>query len=57
MNKDESNRFQELCALIAVEQDRRKFMTLVEELNHLLSTKDQRLQERNSPAKDDKTNK
>jgi hypothetical protein len=55
MNKDEIDRFQELCALIAVEQDRRKFMALIEELNQLLSAKDQRLQERNIPTKDDKT--
>ena len=55
MNKNETDRFEELCALIAVEQDRRKFMAMVEELNQLLSAKDQRLQKRNNSAIDDKT--
>jgi hypothetical protein len=57
MNKDESDRFQELCARIAVEQDRKKFMAMVEELNQLLCEKDQRLQNRNDLASDGKTSK
>ena len=32
-------RIQELCSLIAVEQDRAKFLKLCEELNQLLSAK------------------
>lgn len=50
MNKDETDRFNELCRLIAVERDRKKFMELVEELNRLLSVKDQRLQKESDPA-------
>jgi hypothetical protein len=44
MNKEDSDRIHELCSLIAVEQDRQKFLTLVAELNRILSAKDQRLQ-------------
>jgi hypothetical protein len=43
MNKTESDRIQELCSLIAVEQDRRKFLELVGELNRILEVNDQRL--------------
>jgi hypothetical protein len=43
MNKAESDRIHELCSLIAVEQDRRKFVELVEELNRILEVNDQRL--------------
>jgi len=43
MNKADSDRIQELCALIAVEKDRQKFLTLVEELNGILAAKDDRL--------------
>ncbi len=43
MNKTESDRIQELCSLIAVEQDRRKFLELVRELNRILEVNDQRL--------------
>jgi hypothetical protein len=39
MNKGESERIQELCSRIAVEQDRNKFLKLCEELNHLLSAR------------------
>jgi hypothetical protein len=48
MNKADSDRIQELCALIAVEQDRHKFLTLVEELNLILASKDERLR-KNTP--------
>jgi hypothetical protein len=39
MNKSESERIQELCSRIAVEQDRNKFLKLCEELNRLLSAR------------------
>jgi len=45
MNQADSDRIHELCSLIAVEKDRRKFLSLVEELNKILSSKDERLQE------------
>ena len=44
MNKADSDRIHELCSLIAVEKDRHKFLTLVEELNRILAAKDDRLQ-------------
>jgi hypothetical protein len=44
MNKADSERTQELCALIAVEKNRHKFLALVEELNRILAAKDSRLQ-------------
>lgn len=44
MNKADSDRIQQLCSLIAVEQDREKFLLLVEELNRILAAKDDRLQ-------------
>jgi hypothetical protein len=43
MNKAESDRIHELCSLIAVEQDRPKFLELVEELNRILEVSEQRL--------------
>jgi hypothetical protein len=43
MNKTESDRIHELCSLIAVEQDRHKFLELVGELNHILEVNDERL--------------
>ena len=39
MNKAESDRIHELCSLIAVEQDQKKFQALVEELNRILAAK------------------
>jgi len=48
MNKTESDRIHELCSLIAVEQDRRKFLELASELNRILELNDQRLKEVNS---------
>jgi len=42
-NKADSDRIHELCSLIAVEQDRRKFLDIVAELNRILDTNDQRL--------------
>ena len=44
MNKTESDRIHELCSLIAVEQDRQKFLQLCEELNRILGVKRDRLQ-------------
>jgi hypothetical protein len=43
MNKADSDRIHELCSLIAVEQDRNKFLELVKELNHILGKKEARL--------------
>jgi hypothetical protein len=48
MNKTESDRIHELCSLIAVEQDRRKFLELVGELNRILDKNDHRLKETQS---------
>ena len=48
MDRRESERIQELCSLIAVEQDRNKFLALVEELNRLLSRENERLKQRES---------
>jgi hypothetical protein len=49
MNKADSDRIHELCSLIALEQDHTKFLALVEELNHILSSKEASLQEKNPP--------
>jgi hypothetical protein len=38
MNKADNDRIYELCTQIAAEQDRTKFLKLVEELNLLLNT-------------------
>jgi hypothetical protein len=38
MNKEKSDLIHELCSRIAVEQDHKRFLILVEELNRLLST-------------------
>jgi hypothetical protein len=43
MNKAKSDRIHDLCSRIAVEQDRGKFLVLVEELNRILSAHDQGL--------------
>jgi hypothetical protein len=48
MKKADSDRIHELCSLIAIEQDRQKFLKLVEELNRILGAKEERLQ-RNKP--------
>lgn len=45
MKKAESDRVHELCSLIEKEQDQRKFLDLVKELNEILSAKEARLQE------------
>jgi|HubBroStandDraft_5_1064220.scaffolds.fasta_scaffold140180_2 hypothetical protein len=38
MNKAESERIHELCERVAVEQDHKKFLELVQELHRLLSS-------------------
>jgi hypothetical protein len=43
MNKDDNDRIYQLCSLIAAEQDRDKFLKLVEELNRLLGAKHDQL--------------
>jgi len=43
MNEHDNQRIQELCSKIAVEQDHKKFLALVEELNRILSAQDRRL--------------
>jgi len=44
MNKADSERIHELCSLIAVEQDRQRFLQLCEELNRILGAKRERLE-------------
>jgi hypothetical protein len=44
MKKADSDRIHELCSLIAVEEDRQRFLKLVEELNRILGAKKERLQ-------------
>jgi hypothetical protein len=44
MNHPEFDRIHELCSLIAVEQDRARFIALVEELNRILDAQAERLQ-------------
>ena len=43
MNKAQSDRVHELCSQIEKEQDQRKFLNLVKELNEILSEKEARL--------------
>jgi len=45
MNKADSDRIHELCSLIAVEQNRQRFLKLVEELNRILGAKEEWLQD------------
>ena len=53
MNKKDSDRIHELCSLIELEQDREKFMTLVTELNRILTAYDVHLR---SDGSDDPDN-
>jgi hypothetical protein len=48
---EERERMAALCQRIATEQDRDLFTQLVQELNDLLSVKDQRLEERQKNPK------
>jgi hypothetical protein len=50
MNKADSDRIHQLCSLIAVEQDRVRFLHLVEELNAILATQDESLQNKESQS-------
>jgi hypothetical protein len=43
MNKVDSDRIHHLCSLITQEQDRAKFLSLVEELNQILEAHEGRL--------------
>jgi hypothetical protein len=44
MKQSDSDRIHELCSLIAVEQNREKFLRLVEELNRILGANETRFQ-------------
>jgi hypothetical protein len=46
MNETEQARMKELCAAIASEQDSQKMILLVQELNRLLATKQERLNQK-----------
>jgi hypothetical protein len=46
MTSPENNRIHELCSLIAVEENRQRFQKLCEELNRILSAKEERLQDK-----------
>jgi exoribonuclease R len=46
MNDSERMRMTELCSAIAAEQDSRKMLDLVEELNRLFELKEQRLKQK-----------
>ncbi|MFZ0816755.1 MAG: hypothetical protein WAM78_14615 [Candidatus Sulfotelmatobacter sp.] len=43
MKKADSDRIHQLCSLIAQEQDRAKFLSLVDELNRILKVHEERL--------------
>jgi hypothetical protein len=43
MNKADSDRIHQLCSLIAQEKDRARFLSLVEELNRILGSHEERL--------------
>jgi hypothetical protein len=53
MNKADSDRIHELCSLIAIEQDRHKFLELVKELNRILGKKEARLDNQLHDKEDD----
>jgi hypothetical protein len=50
MNETERARMTELCTAIASEQDSQKMILLVQELNRLLATKQERLNQREAQA-------
>ena len=50
MNETERVRMTELCTAIASEQDSQKMILLVQELNRLLATKQERLNQREAKA-------
>ena len=45
MTLSDNDRIHDLCSKIAVEQDRQKFLKLVQELNRVLSAKDRHMQD------------
>lgn len=47
--QSQKEKWQWLCEQIAVEQDPKRFTTLVNELNRLLEEKEQRLDQRRAP--------
>ena len=51
MQGENAERWRELCAQAAVEQDSIKLMQLVTEINRMLLEKDQRLQRRKQEAR------
>ena len=51
MNEIEQARMNELCTAIASAQDSQKMIALVEELNRLLATKQERLYQKEAKAK------
>lgn len=53
MNEADRDRIHELCSRIEVEQDRKIFLTLVEELNKILASTHRGLQEENPDNKKD----
>jgi len=57
MNQREGERIQELCARIAVEQDRDKFMALVEELNRVLASENDRNKQNETKNQEDRPEK
>jgi hypothetical protein len=48
MTTEEREPMNELCRQIQVEKDQRKFTALIEELNELLATKEERLEKQHS---------
>jgi hypothetical protein len=57
MNQREGERIQELWARIAVEQDRDKFMALVEELNRVLASENDRNKQNETKNQEDRPEK
>jgi hypothetical protein len=49
MTKEETRRFQELCARIISEKDEGKFTEAVRELNQIMETKEERLKKYSHP--------
>jgi hypothetical protein len=50
MTKDETRRFEELCAKLITEKDESKFAAAVRELNAICDKKESRLREQPMPA-------
>jgi hypothetical protein len=50
MKPDETRRMYELCALIEKEKDHNRFVQLIQELNQLLQSKRNRLDQRSGPS-------